>query len=122
MFLLTEHIIKFKVPNVKPVKKGMRTHSPSCYTSILDLLHKDPKLSLFLTPQADYTETEAAPFWLEQLKCDNRTHTPQNSILSILWKSRHPSFVGMQMDTVLYFTETWKALMLPFVDLNAKIN
>jgi hypothetical protein len=28
----------------------------------------------------------------------------------------------MQMDTVLYFTETWKALMLPFVDLNAKIN
>lgn len=83
MFLITEHMNNFKVPNVKLVKKGTSVHSPSCYASILDLLHKDPKLSLFLTPQADYTKTEAASFWLEQLKCDNRTHTPQTQYYPI---------------------------------------
>jgi hypothetical protein len=77
MFLLTANINNFKVPNIKLVKKGISTHSPSCYACILHLLHKDTKLPLFFTPQADYTKTKAAPFWLEQLKCNNRTHKPQ---------------------------------------------
>jgi hypothetical protein len=55
------------------IKKSI--HSPPRYASILDLLHKDPKLSLLLTAQANYTETQTAPFRLEQLKRDNPTHT-----------------------------------------------
>jgi hypothetical protein len=82
LFLLCKHTNKFKVPNVIPHKRGKSIHSPSCYAGILDLLHKDPKFSFLLTPQANYTETEAAPLWLEQLKCDNRTHTPYEIKLS----------------------------------------
>jgi hypothetical protein len=57
-----------------PAGKEKSIHSPSCYASILDLLHEDPKLSFLLTPQANYTETQTAPFWLEQLEHDNPTY------------------------------------------------
>lgn len=57
-------------------------HSPPRYARILDLLHKDPKLSFLFTAQANYTETQTASFRLEQLKRDNPTHSMWNQITS----------------------------------------
>jgi hypothetical protein len=66
-----------KVHNVKLAKRGISKYLPSCYACILDLLHEDAKFPFLFAPQADHTETKAAPFWFEQLECNNGTHTPQ---------------------------------------------
>jgi hypothetical protein len=76
LFLLCKYTNNFKVPSVIHIKTERSIHSPSCYASVLDLLHEDPKLSSLLTPQANYAKTKAAPLWLEQLKCDNHTYPP----------------------------------------------